>query len=350
MINVFRALALSACLAAFVLSCSPTAETETPSGPPAIAVSVSGLPAGTDAGIALAGPESFAATVDEDVTFDAPAAGTYVFAVPVVTVGGANYYPKINRVTLEYDGAAASKVAVEYATRHPRLTVAIETATGSASADFVLVPGSIYNMGKNGWMYCGPAHDVEIGDFYMAATECTQRMFKAATGSNPSGFVGDDLPADTVAWDAAGGTGGFCDKLNAAASGYGFRLPCESEWEYAARGGAATDVYWGDGDAKKYAWVAENSESKTHPCGTKTPNAYGLHDMYGNVWEWCADYWHDGYAGAPVTAYPWITDPNTYNDRVFRGGNWNAAPVKAWNRNGYNDANNGGGFRVVFTP
>ena len=102
-----------------------------------------------------------------------------------------------------------------------------------------------------------------------------------------------------------------------------YRLPSEAEWEYACRAGSETEFCFGD-DAKRlgeFAWYSENSESKTHPVGEKKPNAWGLYDMHGNVWEWVEDDWHDSYEGAPDDGSAWIDKPRG-SDRVVRGGSW----------------------------
>ena len=121
--------------------------------------------------------------------------------------------------------------------------------------------------------------------FYLGAHEVTQAQYERVTGENPSHFRGASLPADSINWDEALA---FCRKLSEI-EGAEYRLPTEAEWDYACRAGATTRLCWGDSpDAiGNYAWVSANSEWQTHPVGLKNPNAWGLHDMHGNVGEWC---------------------------------------------------------------
>jgi formylglycine-generating enzyme required for sulfatase activity len=106
-------------------------------------------------------------------------------------------------------------------------------------------------------------------------------------------------------------------------TGKTYRLPTEAEWEYACRAGTTTRYYFGD-DANQlgdYAWYYENSNDTTHPVGQKKPNAFGLYDLHGNVWEWCADTWHDNYDGAPTNGSVWIKNGDD-NRFPLRGGSW----------------------------
>ena len=156
--------------------------------------------------------------------------------------------------------------------------------------------------------------------FWLSQTEVTQAQWRAVMGNNPSGFQGDDLPVEAVSWNDICGnearTGGFLGKLNQLQfTGGRFDLPTEAQWEYAARAGNTGDD---EGDLGAKAWYSDNSDNKTHPVGQKQANAWGLHDMQGNVWEWCAD-WKADYLTSAATD---PVGPPSGSYRVFRGGGW----------------------------
>ena len=142
--------------------------------------------------------------------------------------------------------------------------------------------------------------------FWMAKTEVTQRQWESVMGNNPSWRKGDDLPVDGVSWVAALW---FCRKA-------GMQLPTEAQWEYACRAGS-TGAYAGNLDSM--AWYVGNSGGTPHPVGQKRPNAWGLHDMHGNVLEWCAD-WSE--CRMDTTAVTDPTGPASGTGRVLRGGSW----------------------------
>ncbi|OAN50864.1 hypothetical protein A6A04_17205 [Paramagnetospirillum marisnigri] len=152
--------------------------------------------------------------------------------------------------------------------------------------------------------------------FALGRFEVTQAEWEMVMGSNPSAVKGATLPVDHVDWKIIQD---FIAKLNAK-TGKSFRLPTEKEWEYAARAGSAASYYFGE-DARQlgdYAWYVENSGGITHPVGQKKPNAFGLYDMLGNVWEWTGDcYLADFFAKAkPDHGIDW--EKGCY--RVTRGG------------------------------
>lgn len=157
----------------------------------------------------------------------------------------------------------------------------------------------------------------------MAKTPITQAQWRKVMGTEPSYFKGDDLPVECVSWHDAVK---FCRRT-------GTRLPTEAEWEYAYRSGTNTAWYNGDDERKvgEIAWFADNSNNKTRPVGLKQPNAWGLYDMAGNVWEWCVD------------------DEESY--RVIRGGAWcgSASGTRAAARSNDYPGYRGDyiGFRVV---
>jgi len=166
----------------------------------------------------------------------------------------------------------------------------------------------------------GPQHLVTITNpFYLGVYEVTQAQWKAVMGNNPSHFkdCGDDCPVEMVSWNDAQE---FIKKLNQIEGSNKYRLPTEAEWEYACRAGTTTRFSFGDDDAvlSQYAWYSVNSGKRTHPAGQKKPNAWGLYDMYGNVWEWVHD-WFGNYPSASVTD---PAGPSSGAYRVFRGGSW----------------------------
>ena len=186
--------------------------------------------------------------------------------------------------------------------------------------------------------------------FWMGETEVTQGLWKEVMGGgNPSGFKsGDDYPVERVSW---GDCQEFLRKLNARSpqAGYEWRLPTEAQWEYACRAGA-TGAFGGTGRLDDMGWYSDNSGRQTHPVGKKTANAWGLYDMHGNVWEWCAD-WYGSYLTGTVTDPP---GPSSGPGRVSRGGSWcNSARLS---RSANRDSGDPGartyalGFRVALVP
>ena len=171
--------------------------------------------------------------------------------------------------------------------------------------------------------------------YWLGKYEVTQAQYEAVMGTNPSEFIGADLPVEKVSWNDAKE---FCAKLTASEKaagrlpeGYEYTLPTEAQWEYACRAGTTTALNSGKNLSDEYecpevdevGWYYYNSKidgiRKTHPVGQKQPNAWGLYDMHGNVWEWCLD-WYGDYPTTAVTDPP---GPVTGEWRVIRGGRWN---------------------------
>lgn len=210
--------------------------------------------------------------------------------------------------------------------------------------EFIYISAGEFMMGSNKNKNEQPIHKVIISrGFEMGKYPVTQGEWEAVMGSNPSRFKGINLPVETVSWSD---TQKFINKLNDLNGEYTYRLPTEAEWEYACRAGTTGDYA---GELDKMGWYDKNSESKTHVVGQKSPNAWGLYDMHGNVWEWCSD-WYGNYASGSVT------DPSgvsSGSNRVYRGGSWFLTAVGC--RSAYRSYNtpdsryDGVGFRLVRT-
>jgi formylglycine-generating enzyme required for sulfatase activity len=175
-------------------------------------------------------------------------------------------------------------------------------------------------------------HDVEITHpFLLGRYEVTQQEWRAIMGTSPSQFrtCGPKCPVENVSFlDVQQ----FLDKLNAKAGGskdaLQYRLPTEAEWEYACRAGAPTEYSFGDGPSElaQHGWFNENCPRSPQPVGRKRPNAWGFYDMYGNVWEWCNDFYKDDYYRQSPPGDP--RGPQTGQTRVLRGGSWNSPAQK----------------------
>jgi len=154
----------------------------------------------------------------------------------------------------------------------------------------------------------------------------TQAQWKAVMGANASQFKEEDRPVENVSWSDVQE---FLRRLNAMNDLYRYRLPTEAEWEYAARAGSPLDMV---ADLGAVAWYDGNSGSQTHPVGRKRANGWGLYDMLGNVWEWCADwYGKDYYASSPIDD---PQGPASGNLQVVRGGSWSNGPGSSGRRSG----------------
>jgi formylglycine-generating enzyme required for sulfatase activity len=194
---------------------------------------------------------------------------------------------------------------------------------GGVKMELVPIESGLFMMGdEEGDSEEKPVHKVTISrPFYMGRFEVTQEQWQAVMGANPSHFKGAKDPVDRVSWEASQA---FCKKLNEkfAAAGVTFSLPTEAEWEYACRAGSSDRYGFGDAEPglADFGWFESNADGRTHPVGEKKPNAWGLYDMHGNVWEWCAD-WYDGsyYKESPPID---PAGPTAVTSRVLRGGSW----------------------------
>ena len=195
-----------------------------------------------------------------------------------------------------------------------------EVVTNTIGMQLVKLPGGHFVMGDD-VVGRGPAHEVEVHPFYMAAHEVTQAQWQAVMGFNPSQYKDPRRPVENVTWLE---TQSFLEQLNRNEGTNKYRLPSEAEWEYVARAGSATDFWWGSDNETKctqancclsQTWL----KKQTLPVGTFTANHFGVYDTAGNVWEWTASNYSARYNGEELNA----ADRGQYDSmRVSRGGSW----------------------------
>ncbi|HBW32963.1 formylglycine-generating enzyme family protein [Anabaena sp. FACHB-709] len=216
--------------------------------------------------------------------------------------------------------------------------------------EMVAIPGGTFNMGSpknepNRSHHESPQHTVTVQPFFMSKYPITQAQWRFVAqlpqinreiSSEPSRFKGDTLPVEQVSWYNAVE---FCHRLSKY-TGRPYTLPTEAEWEYACRAGTTTPFYFGKtitGDLANYDATSNylnepkgQYKERTNPVGQFPPNAFGLYDMHGNVWEWCLDDWHNNYKGAPTDGSAWLdNNDNLYQKQgsaVLRGGSWDDLP------------------------
>ena len=216
--------------------------------------------------------------------------------------------------------------------------------------DFVLIESGKFNMGS--YEEVGdedelPVREISITQpFYMGRYEVTQRQWQQVMGENPSSFIGDDLPVETVSYSDCIL---FVKKVSEI-TGLNFSLPTEAMWEYAARAGTESKWFYGNDekDGISYNWIAPLDNNKTHPVGMKESNPWELYDIYGNVQEWCLDWYENPYSTKSMVN---PVGPMSGESKVVRGGGWGAFADNA--RSAYRNAlgpdikNDGVGLRCV---
>jgi formylglycine-generating enzyme required for sulfatase activity len=272
------------------------------------------------------------------------------------------------RVLAQLDTAAVEAFQSKLA-RHPsanirnwirnRLTqAALDTIVAERGGyEMVRIIGDTFMMGspeseEGREDFEGPLHKVIVSDFYLGRYPITNEEYGRFLNENPETpepeywaerkYNQPRQPVVGVSWEDA----------QRYAAWAGLRLPTEAEWEYACRAGTNTRFYAGDTeeDLEQVGWYYKNSGEQLHPVGEKDPNAFGLYDMHGNVWEWMEDDWHSDYKGAPEDGRAWIDDPRGAY-RVVRGGSWygDARDCRAANRSGNRPDGRSGdlGFRLA---
>jgi len=279
---------------------------------------------------------------------------------------------------IEKAGWFGSKISIEIKRGRGRAQYFTEDLGNDVALEMVAIPAGEFLMGaaaneqsaSDGEM---PQHRVKVSEFWMGKFAVTQAQWRQVAGlpevnldlnPDPSNFKGSKRPVETVSWGEAVE---FCDRLSrfaesrlSAKTGNSYHLPSEAEWEYACRAGTTTPFCFGatitsdlvNCDATDPYGNAPKGEyrKRTTEVGTFPPNGFGLYDMHGNVWEWCADPWHGNYQDAPTDGSVWTTNGNN-EIRVLRGGSWINNPVycRSASRTGsypratFNDI----GFRIV---
>ena len=205
------------------------------------------------------------------------------------TLGVSNEYPQNKKETIE--------------------TITFDLANG-INLEMVYIPGGIFDMGSNSYSE-SPIHKVNIKPFYLGKYPITQAQYEAIMKNNPSHFQGLSRPVEKVSWDMAQK---FCHKLSEKV-GHRFSLPSESQWEYACRAGIENQHSY-----QRNFHFASNNFKITYAVGIYPPNAFGLHDMYSNLCEWCEDSWHENYLGHPDDGSAWVVPDN--DKKLLRGGPW----------------------------
>jgi formylglycine-generating enzyme required for sulfatase activity len=203
----------------------------------------------------------------------------------------------------------------------------VEKLGERTSLEIVKIPGGSFQMGSlpgKGNDSERPQHKVQVPEFWMGKYPVTQAQWRFVASlppeqteldANPSAFEGDNRPVETVSWHQAVE---FCQRLSRHSKNQ-YCLPSEAEWEYACRAKTLTDFYFGDVLTPELANFGGNV-GETTDVGIYKPNAFGLYDMHGNVWEWCQDNWRDSYQGAPKDGSAWTKGNSDY--KVLRGGSW----------------------------
>jgi formylglycine-generating enzyme required for sulfatase activity len=282
-------------------------------------------------------------SVPEGAVTSAPAQTSQPLAPAVSPVGLSRF--RTQTVTLDRQGNIAERrtIEAEYFT---------ESVNG-VSIDMVAIPGGRFWMGSpeneaGRDSDEGPQREVSVAPFFMSKFEVTQAQWRAVAqlpqinrrlDPDPSHFKGDNRPVESVSWDEAQE---FVARLSRA-TGKAYRLPSEAEWEYAARAGTTTPFAFGETLSSEVAnyngdYTYGNGQKgvdreETVDVGSFPPNAWGLYDLHGNVWEWNEDSYHDSYNGAPTDGTAWID--NSTENKLLRGGSWNGNPKSC--RSAYRD-------------
>jgi formylglycine-generating enzyme required for sulfatase activity len=262
----------------------------------------------------------------------------------------------------EYDVVQVDKSGKVVNSEKHRCQTYVEKLTDGINLEMVLIPAGMFGMGTPGlseFTEEHPHHMARVPSFLMSKYPVTQEQWKVVMGWEPPyRSKGPKHPADRISWKNAIE---FCKRLSKK-TGYDYRLPSEAEWEYTCRAGTSTPFHYGDTLTTDLANYVGDHTYQSGPkgvyrhgstdVGSFPPNAFGLYDMHGNVWEWCADNWHDNYVGAPTNGSAW-ENGNKSTDRVMRGGSWHEPPINCRSatrlKMNENESDDFFGFRVALT-
>jgi formylglycine-generating enzyme required for sulfatase activity len=217
---------------------------------------------------------------------------------------------------------------------------ALPVVQSKSGGDMVLIPAGAFTMGDSAGRPDETPHPVSVNSFYLDKVPVTQELYEKVMGVNPCKRKAPMNPVERTQWTDAARFCNKCSELEGLRPCYnldtwecnftadGYRLPTEAEWEYTCRAGSTTKYCFGDSekDLPRYAWLKPHSEGKPQPVGRKSPNAWGLYDMHGNVWQWCNDWYSETYFAGGSADNP--RGPPTGKMRVLRGGAWDSTPDK----------------------
>ncbi|TGO02110.1 hypothetical protein PN36_30295 [Candidatus Thiomargarita nelsonii] len=250
---------------------------------------------------------------------------------------------QLEKIVFEFETVTVNTVGEITHQEHKQAHYQTEDLGKGITLEMVYIPSGTFIMGspeteKDRDSDESPQHEITIEPFYISKYPVTQAQWQAIMGDNPSNFKGDNRPVEKVSWDEAVK---FCQRLSYK-TGRIYSLPSEAQWEYACRAGTTTPFYFGETITTdlanyngKYSYGSGSKgvyRKETTEVGSFPPNAFGLYDMHGNVWEWCADSWHDNYEGAPSDGSVWEKEKS----RVVRGGSWYDEPRYARSADRYN--------------
>jgi formylglycine-generating enzyme required for sulfatase activity len=283
---------------------------------PGLAVKLQGCEAGVGK-VRVEGPGGFSRTLTTSAVLPGLEPGEYTITAEPARSGNTQLLPLASAQKVQV--STGTEVTVQYLS--PTVTVYLE---GGVPLEMVLIKPGTFTMGADQadpHPYPGhrPPHPVTISSpFYEAKFPTTQAQWQAVMGDNPSSLKGPGFPVTDVSYNHI--QNDFLPELNRKVPGYGFRLPTEAEWEYGCRAGTSTDSFFGqDERLEDYAWSYDGSGNYLHPVGMKKPNPWGLYDLSGQVFQWCQDLAHDGYAGAPSDGTAWLSPGRDSSERITRG-------------------------------